>query len=447
MTACVFLGPTLPVAEARAILDAVYLPPVRQGDVYLAVQRHRPRAIGIVDGYFHQVPSVWHKEILWAMAEGVHVFGSASMGALRAAELHAFGMEGVGAIFAAFRDGLFEDDDEVAVVHGPAEIGFVPASEAMVNIRSTLEAAKDQGIIGARTAERLQAIAKSLFYPERRYPDVLKRAASTDLPAGELSAFEAWLGEGRIDQKRADALAMLDRMRDAINPGLPPKSVDYRLQPTTMWRAATAAFPRDEQVEARGGERSIEDWILDEIRLDPAFDGLLRDALLRLLALMEADREGLVNEEDERRRAKAGFRHERRLETGLDFKAWLRANDLERQDLDRLLDDGLLLDKIGDRLRAPSLGLAIDALRLRGGYEGLAARARDKQATLGALEADGDIEGDAQAILWYFQRVEGDRPPDDLNAYAMKRGFRNSTDFRRAASLDYRYRRLANEAP
>ena len=45
---------------------------------------HRPRAIGIIDGYFQQVPSVWHKEILWAMAQGVHVFGSASMGALRA---------------------------------------------------------------------------------------------------------------------------------------------------------------------------------------------------------------------------------------------------------------------------------------------------------------------------------------------------------------------------
>ena len=45
------------------------------------------------------------------------------MGALRAAELHAFGMRGVGRIFEAFRDGELEDDDEVAVVHGPAEPG------------------------------------------------------------------------------------------------------------------------------------------------------------------------------------------------------------------------------------------------------------------------------------------------------------------------------------
>ena len=151
MTVCVFLGPTLPLDQARQALDAIYLPPVRQGDVYRALLRHRPSMIGIVDGYFHQVPSVWHKEILVAMAEGVHVFGSASMGALRAAELADFGMQGVGHVFQDFRDGVLEDDDEVAVVHAPAEIGFVAASEAMVNIRRTLAVAESEAVIGAAT--------------------------------------------------------------------------------------------------------------------------------------------------------------------------------------------------------------------------------------------------------------------------------------------------------
>ncbi|HEY0580591.1 MAG TPA: TfuA-like protein, partial [Chloroflexota bacterium] len=98
MTVYVFVGPTLPVDEARAVLEATYLPPVSQGDVYRAA-RAGARAIGIIDGYFERMPAVWHKEILWAMAEGVHVFGSSSMGALRAAELAPFGMTGVGDIF------------------------------------------------------------------------------------------------------------------------------------------------------------------------------------------------------------------------------------------------------------------------------------------------------------------------------------------------------------
>jgi hypothetical protein len=94
MNAVVFAGPTIPADEIRAIVDAVCLPPVAHGDVY-RVSLERPRAIGIIDGYFERQPAVWHKEILWALNEGIHVFGSASMGALRAAELAPFGMVGV----------------------------------------------------------------------------------------------------------------------------------------------------------------------------------------------------------------------------------------------------------------------------------------------------------------------------------------------------------------
>src|SRR5437764_4260886 len=137
----VFAGPTISPAEGRGELDAVYLPPAAEGDVY-RVTLTDPQAIGIIDGYFQSVPTVRHKEILWAMSRGIHVFGSASIGALRAAELAAFGMEGVGTIFELYRDGVLEDDDEVAIAHGPAEVGFPAGSEAMINIRQTLRKAE-----------------------------------------------------------------------------------------------------------------------------------------------------------------------------------------------------------------------------------------------------------------------------------------------------------------
>src|SRR5258708_5321121 len=107
MSVVVFVGPTLPLETARLELDAIYRPPVAQGDVWRAA-RLNPRAIGIIDGYFEGVPTVWHKEILWAMAQGIHVVGAASMGALRAAELKDFGMEGVGPIYEAFVRGDLE---------------------------------------------------------------------------------------------------------------------------------------------------------------------------------------------------------------------------------------------------------------------------------------------------------------------------------------------------
>ena len=112
MRTYVFLGPTLPVEEARALLpDAVYLPPVTQGEV-VALLPSRPKRIAIIDGSFEWIPAVWHKEILLALEQGVEVYGAASMGALRAAELCAFGMQGVGAIFEGYRDGVILGDDE-----------------------------------------------------------------------------------------------------------------------------------------------------------------------------------------------------------------------------------------------------------------------------------------------------------------------------------------------
>ena len=88
----------------------------------------QPAAIAIIDGYFDSVPAVSHKEILVALSMGVPVYGAASMGALRVAELHHFGMIGVGRIFERYREGSLEDDDEVAVVHGSADAGFLVQS-------------------------------------------------------------------------------------------------------------------------------------------------------------------------------------------------------------------------------------------------------------------------------------------------------------------------------
>jgi hypothetical protein len=237
MSVVIFTGPTLSAADAREELDAEYRPPAAQGDVYRAAQR-APLVIGIIDGYFERMPSVWHKEILWAMSHGIHVFGSASMGALRAAELADFGMEGVGAIFEMYRDGILEDDDEVAVVHSTDEFGFRAGSEAMVDIRCTLTKAVEEGVLSASTAAAMQSLAKSMFYPDRNYPLILRRAVEMDLPREELSTLVEWLPTGRASQKRADALSMLRVIRERAAGGLDPKQVRYAFENSWMWEQA-----------------------------------------------------------------------------------------------------------------------------------------------------------------------------------------------------------------
>jgi hypothetical protein len=243
MVACVFTGPTLSPREGRRQLEAVYLPPAAQGDVYRAALA-RPRLIGIIDGYFECVPAVWHKEILWALAQGIHVYGSASMGALRAAELMPFGMQGVGSIFEAYRDGVLEDDDEVVITHGPEDMAFRALSEAMVNIRRTLAAAEADGVLEHPTRLALEQLAKDLYYPDRVYPLILRRAAEVGLPADELDALRRWLPRGQINQKRADALAMLAAMWHALNTGAEPKPVRFRLARSARWEAARRSAVR-----------------------------------------------------------------------------------------------------------------------------------------------------------------------------------------------------------
>jgi hypothetical protein len=229
MKAIVFVGPTLP-PRLRPASEGLWewLPPVRQGELYRAALE-RPDAIGIIDGYFEIVPTVWHKEILWAMAEGIHVFGAASMGALRAAELDVFGMRGVGRVYEDFRDGVLQDDDEVAVLHGPEELGYPPVTEAMVNIRPTLAAAVAACVLTADAAGDLQRIAKALFYKERTWDAVLRDADAAGLPATALHNLAAWLPTGRVDQKRLDAEVMLAIVRRHLASNSGPMPVKYDL--------------------------------------------------------------------------------------------------------------------------------------------------------------------------------------------------------------------------
>jgi hypothetical protein len=236
MRVCVFVGPTLPVSDARRILDATYLPPVSQGDVY-RVACLQPFAIGIIDGYFEAVPSVWHKEILWAMSRGICVYGSASMGAIRAAELAAFGMKGIGKVFEAFRDSATEDDDEVAVLHAPAERNYASISVAMINIRATVATAVAANVLTAASGLQLERIAKELFYPERCYEEILSCGIKRGVRRDEVESFRKWLPCGQVDQKQEDAVAMLRAIRSDINNNRKNEPVSYRFEPTLAYAA------------------------------------------------------------------------------------------------------------------------------------------------------------------------------------------------------------------
>jgi len=250
----VFAGPSIAGAEILFGLDI--RPPAKQGDVYLATLED-PDAIGIIDGYFDGVPSVWHKEILWSIAHDIPIFGASSMGALRAAELDYFGMIGVGSIYEGYRDGVYEDDDEVALHHAPAEVGYTPLSIAMVNVRATIEAALRDGIITPQQHDQVIEAAKALYYGDRNWPRIL-----ADVETGFAETLKKWLPENEVDQKKADALLLLNDMaKRKFSRSSTEKVQPFLFEQTRLWRSATEQWKRAAQPREAmsGGFRLLAD--------------------------------------------------------------------------------------------------------------------------------------------------------------------------------------------
>jgi hypothetical protein len=107
----IYAGLSIPKNQVRRILPhAVVCGPVRRGDILrdIADGFH---VIGIIDGVFFQELAVSPSEILDALRFGIKVFGSSSIGALRAVELAPQGMVGVGEVYRYIdRAGIFLDD-------------------------------------------------------------------------------------------------------------------------------------------------------------------------------------------------------------------------------------------------------------------------------------------------------------------------------------------------
>jgi len=223
---CIFVGPT----RLQRIPDQAHLfAPATLGSVFQAVLAGY-KVICLVDGYFGNVPSVWHKEILFALKGGVTVCGSSSMGALRAAELHAFGMVGFGWVYRAFRRGVLQDDDEVCVLHAVPEMDFEPLSEAMVNIRYSLRKMRNRGLISRESEMRIASPLKELHFSKRNLPAVRSAFEHEfgNQGAGKFALYES----SKVDIKSLDAELMLNAV---LSSPIPCKNDGWEFPATDHW--------------------------------------------------------------------------------------------------------------------------------------------------------------------------------------------------------------------
>lgn len=394
--------------------------------MYRAVRTHRPRAIGLIDGVFLDVPAVWHRELLWALSEGVHLFGAASMGALRAAELAPFGMRGIGTIFEAYQtghwpddDAPFEDDDEVAVTHAPADAGGRALSDPMVDLRASLAAAEAAGVIDRSTRMALVAGQKSPHFPARSFAR-LGEAARTLLGDAAPNLID-WLAVHRVAQKRLDAIAMLQALARLLESDPPPFRAPFRFERALVWEQFVRAADAPDAAGA---------LVLDELRLDPpARLAAERAALGRMVAPIE---------QPDIAAALGRFRTRQALWSRADLDAWLQRNALDAAGLERLLRREAALDAAAHQ-GGPELQTAmLEHLRLAGQYAPLLARAQAKQAALAGRDATPPAgPATAAALDWYFTRRLGEPLPRSIAAWAREHGWADEKVFAQAVWRDY----------
>ncbi|MFT3854505.1 MAG: TfuA-like protein [Ilumatobacteraceae bacterium] len=356
-------------------MDADIRPPARRGDI-AAAATSRPPAIVLIDGVYERVPAVSHKEILWALQRGTPVYGAASMGALRAAELDRYGMVGVGQVYEWLRDERFTADDAVAVAHLDAEHGHRAVSTALVDIAATADDALTAGVIDAAMHAALLAAASRRYYAERRWPalwaDLGAAAAAGVLDPEAVKSMRSWVGEHARSAKADDAFAVLSRVATDLDTGAATGGaapITWRLADTVHWR-------RLRQRSGGFDEAPLPDEALhDQLRARTAYaDGYLRSLATRLATELAAAY-GVHFDSAHARSVLAAHV----CDAGASIEAWATAHDLDPTGLDRVARSQAALDWAIGHFHDDTVAGIADVSRVHGTYRG------DRDAALAQL--------------------------------------------------------------
>ena len=210
----IFIGPTLSIDKAKEILDADYRPPAKKGDLLKLIPT-AVKFVGLVDGYFLQdYPPTPIEVYNLLRKKDVMVFGSSSLGALRAVELKNFGMIGIGKIFNLFLKGIIDSDDEVAVTFTEYQ---EYQSDALIDIRYNLFLAQKKQIIDKNTKRNILRIAKRTYFPYRTYNDILDKSKKVfSLQKKQIEDFGEYISKNKVSLKEKDAINLLINIKNTI---------------------------------------------------------------------------------------------------------------------------------------------------------------------------------------------------------------------------------------
>jgi hypothetical protein len=158
--------------------------------------------------------------------------GSSSMGALRAAECAAYGMESIGEIAEAYASGRLDDDAAVALVHAPPEFGSQPMSEPLVDALATLSEIERLGLVTTGEGDALRRTAEACFFGDRTAETI---AGGAGLPSDRAAEVGRLYRLHHVSLKQRDALLLIERLRAAPDEREPMKRT-WSFAVTPLWR-------------------------------------------------------------------------------------------------------------------------------------------------------------------------------------------------------------------
>jgi hypothetical protein len=427
----VFLGPSMPYAEARDILpEAVFLPPAQQGDLLASVNQGGANVIGLIDGTFHQNLSVWHNEVCYLLNRGIMIYGASSMGALRAAETDRFGMVGVGQIYRWYKDAFISADDEVALLHGDEASGYQSLSLPLVNIRASVASAVSRNHLTEAAGARLIEIARAIYYPDRLVEAVLQRCREARFPEPQLDAARRVLTEEYVDLKKADARDMLvaiRRLLDGIDP--PPESVPFKFARSSVFESL---YNLDQKVHSEKGKVTLREVAEYFAVNSTEFNETRRASLNRSIVGFFAHLIGVKVTQEEVQAERVAFTTERGIESPEDLARWLRQNLFSESDLEEYLAQ----EASCRRLRAWIMSVRsldrgakslIDELRMRGTFPKWANAAAEQAAIMDAYQDTPEYrdiaEEDPRALALRHAAQTNVRIEGNAGVWAEQAGF------------------------
>ena len=196
----IFIGPT-GIGIEKELSEFDVMPPAQQGDI-ASVALEGATTIILIDGYFSQHLSPWHKEIIFAIEKGCRVIGAGSLGALRAVECERYGMELAGDIARWYKDGVCIDDSDVALAHACKEDGYMNLSVPLVNILSTCISLNID-------YDKIVEKCRSIFYMERSW-----KRLEIELGDDYLQIKKNYINQKQLDTLEAIKLAKLHKVAD-----------------------------------------------------------------------------------------------------------------------------------------------------------------------------------------------------------------------------------------